>query len=625
MGKKTAYNGEGSLDRRTFLKGAALLGTAAAAGGALAGCNSPATDSTAVAASPAAQDTDRSPGTGTPVEGYICAEDWLGEAPVIDSGDIVETLEYEVVILGGGHAGTQAALAAAQEGAKVAVIEAQPADTQMWFGDDIAAYNSQVMIGIGYGPYNTAEIANEYWRRSAGRASLDIIKLYVENSGEMFDNLVSLTPETSNAFEDGHYCIQHAYEKKDGSYYPLERGGVKAWATSYQTMEDKNPEPVNGREGVSRLTELETYCMVASQDLGAEWYYGYTAVVLVQNNAGDVTGAIVKNDQGNYVQFNASKGVLLATGDFSSNPDMVYNLFDDGNEWGIRAGFGRDDMIAFARDGIGHKIGCWAGGAIEPHPRPAMSTSKSPGSPWGSAPFLYLNTEGKRFFNESNAPYIAPSTLRQPLGFTTIITDANYMETVKVTGIDHGAPNWGYEPQVEMMQQDMAKVPLESTEGGEVTSTEIVSVAEPKTSVVFASETLEGLLKLLGYEGDSLQTALASVKRYNDLCVAGVDTDYGKDAETLIPIDTPPFYGCVEEHNGSTKATLVTLAGLITDNNLNVMKLDRRETSPIKGLYAAGNCLGQRYGIGYATPSAGNSIGMAMTHGRVVGKIMANL
>ena len=34
---------------------------------------------------------------------------------------------------------------------------------------------------------------------------------------------------------------------------------------------------------------------------------------------------------------------------------------------------------------------------------------------------------------------------------------------------------------------------------------------------------------------------------------------------------------------------------------------------------------GQRYGMAYATPSAGNSMGMAMTHGYMAGKIMAAL
>ena len=45
--------------------------------------------------------------------GYMCDEDWLGEEPVIDEAEISETYEADVVVVGGGHAGTQAALAAA--------------------------------------------------------------------------------------------------------------------------------------------------------------------------------------------------------------------------------------------------------------------------------------------------------------------------------------------------------------------------------------------------------------------------------------------------------------------------------------------------------------------------------
>lgn len=600
-----------AIDRRGFI---------AIAGAALATANLAATGNVQ-----ASEATEEEAAFTTPVPGCICATDWLGEAPTIDPASISQTHDYDIVILGGGHAGVQAALAAAQEGAKVAVVEKQPEDTMMWLGNDIACYNSQFMIDNGYGPYETGPIINEYWRRSAGRANLDILKLYVENSGEMFDNMVAVCPDITNAFEPGHYCIQHAYGKESAADYPLQRGGVKAWASSYQTMEDVNPTPVNGRENLGRLTELETYCMLASKELGADWYFERSATVLVQNEDGDVTGAIAQLPDGSYEQFNASKGVLLATGDFSSNADMVFNLFDDGNEWGIRVGQDPERMCSFGQDGTGHKMGCWAGGMIEPSPRPAMSTSKNPGSPWGSAPFLYLNVNGERYFNESNAPYIMTTTLRQPLGFNCIVTDANYMETIKVTGIDHGAPNWGFEDQIERMQQDMAAVELDNPEGSQVTTTEVVNINIDKagTSTVYASETLEGLFQLLGYEGAALENALASVERYNEICASGIDSDYGKDADTLIPITTPPFYGCVEKSDGTTKATLVTLAGLLTDTNLNVMRLDR--SAPIKGLYAAGNCLGGRYGIGYATPSAGNSIGMAMTHGRVAGKIMAAL
>jgi succinate dehydrogenase/fumarate reductase flavoprotein subunit len=347
--------------------------------------------------------------------------------------------------------------------------------------------------------------------------------------------------------------------------------------------------------------------------------------VLVQNGSGDVTGAIAQDENGDYVKFNASKGVLLSTGDFSGNPDMVYNLFDDGNEWGIRVGQERDRMGAFGRDGLGHKLGCWAGGGIEPHPRPAMSTAKGVPGPWGTLPALILNGEGERFMNEAMAQYTGATFLRQPLLFNAVVMDSKYMDVIKSAGLDHGAPNWGSPSQLAKMDEDMKKIPLDNPEGGEVTQVEIISAtpSEHDTRTAFASETLEGLLKILGYEGAALQTALESVERYNQLVKSGKDTDFDKDPECLFTIDTPPFYGVSEAVEGTVKATLVTLAGLLTDNDLNVMKLDRSGT--IKGLYAAGNCLGQRYGVGYATPSAGNSIGMAMTHGRVAGKILAAL
>lgn len=67
----------------------------------------------------------------------------------------------------------------------------------------------------------------------------------------------------------------------------------------------------------------------------------------------------------------------------------------------------------------------------------------------------------------------------------------------------------------------------------------------------------------------------------------------------------------------------MTPTGFVTDENLNVLQGDY--TTPVKGPYVAGNCLGYRCGPGYSTPSAGCSMGMAMTHGRVLGKIVAAL
>ncbi|MDR1358055.1 MAG: FAD-binding protein [Coriobacteriales bacterium] len=656
MSKKQRHEEhEGTLDRRGFLKGAAITGAAAVTAGALAAC-SPSTGSSTAAADSGSSGGGASNAVSGTIGGAICPEDWLGAPPSIDEANVYETVDVDIVILGGGHVGTQAALSAAQAGASVAVIEAQNSHDYNYFGDDICSYNSQFMINLGFGPYDTGEIVAEYVRRGLGRVSPPIVKLFVENSGEMLDNMVALVPDTSNMLDyaAGEFIVQIAYGKPNGSDYPIEQSGYKAWATTMQTIGTTNPVPlIENRPDMTRLTEIETYVMREAERLGATWYWEHKAAALI-GEGNEVTGAYAEGPEGTYLKLNAAKGVLLATGDFSSNPDMVYNLLDDVAEWGTRVGEDRGSLGGPGRDGMGHKLGCWAGGAIEPHPRPSMNTMGGTPGPWGTSAFLTLNNSGKRFMNEAMAQLSSSACLRQPLGLIASITDANFMRTVQGAGLDHGAPNWGYPPIMDTMEADMKNV-QPGPEGGIVTSIGIINVGESTYPIsfgapaddeeapadeggeeepapagpfaagpnVWAANTLEELLGYLGYSGVALQTALQNIERYNELCAKGHDDDFNKDDPLMIPINTAPFYGSVTQNAGTTSAGLVTLAGLLTDDQLNVMKADR--SGPIKGLYAAGNTLGQRYGMGYSTPSAGNSMGMAMTHGRVAGKIMAAL
>jgi succinate dehydrogenase/fumarate reductase flavoprotein subunit len=628
---------QGMLNRRNFLVGAGLGAASLVGVGALAAC-APSTGDDNGESAGGATSTTGGGGVSGPIGGAICADDWLGTMPEIAEADVSETVDVDVVILGSGHAGTQAALAAAQAGATVAVVEKQPEEKYVYFGDDICAYNSNWITEKGFGDYNTGEIASEYVRRGIGRVSPDIIKLFVENSGEMFDNLVSLIPETSDIldYEGGRCVIQIAYGKDKSSDYPISQSSFKSWATTVQTAATVNPTEVIPGRRLTRLTEIETYSIWEAERLGATWYWGCSAEALVID--GDaVTGAYALKSDGSYLRLNAGKGVLLATGDFSGNPDMVWNLLDDVAEWGSRVGLDRTSLIGPGRDGMGHKLGCWAGGAIEPHPRSSMNIMGGQPGPWGTSAFLTLNKNGKRFMNESMAQLAGAACLRQPLGIIASVMDANFMKTVQGAGLDHGAPNWGYPPMLAQMEEDMRNL-QPGPEGGPVTSCSIVSLNEINThdpegeasgessmppSVVFAADSIEELLGYLGYGGEELQTALTEIERYNGLCRQGKDTDFDKQADLLVPIEQAPFYGAVTENAGRTSPGLVTLAGLLTDANLNVMKADR--SGPIKGLYATGNCLGQRYGMGYGTPSAGNSMGMAMTHGRVAGKIMAAL
>jgi hypothetical protein len=233
-----------------------------------------------------------------------------------------------------------------------------------------------------------------------------------------------------------------------------------------------------------------------------------------------------------------------------------------------------------------------------------------------------INSEGKRFCNEASAPAMMGVATRQPPGLMASITDNKWLRTVSLAGLEHGGPNYGRPMYYTELEADINAVPADDPNGGVVRG---CTVAERNPGTVYKANTLDKLLDFLGYTGAAKTAALASIARYNALCNAlgNLDTDFGKDAKCMLPIDTPPFLGVPGMNvHGSDGIGLVTLAGVLTDDNMNVLDKDYK---PIKGLYVAGNTLGGRYGVGYTTPCAGNSIGMAMTHGRVLGQYAAKL
>ena len=89
---------------------------------------------------------------------------------------------------------------------------------------------------------------------------------------------------------------------------------------------------------------------------GAEFFYN-TPCVQLQVENGRVTGAICKNDQDEHVLFKASKGVILACGDYSSNQEMLDYYAPD------TKGF---SLFTTYRDGSALCAGMWAGAVMTP-------------------------------------------------------------------------------------------------------------------------------------------------------------------------------------------------------------------------------------------------------------------
>lgn len=618
------YEAQG-FSRRNFLKGAGLVGMSAFGASMIAAC-SPTTEG----------ETSESTAAET-ASGYVTTGDWLGEKPEIADDEIVETVDCDVVVCGGGHAGIQAALAAAEGGAKVVVIERSPEDSRKVKGEDIGHINSQFLIDKGFGPYDEGEFVQEFCKRAGGRVNVELIRKYAANSGEMFDHtaalvnwpddrikLVSDADPSISPLDDSMICIQQPSLALEGEVeYPLNRSGYKTWPTVVQFMGTIQHESVDGVAALSRLDEFQQFAILESQDLGADWRFGQTATVLTQDDTGAVTGVIAEGEDG-YVKYNASMGVILCTGDFGANTDMTWQLLTEYREWNERAGLDASSLMGQTDcDGSGHKMGCWAGGYIEPGPRGAMSFGGGASGPWGSSPFLWLNSEGNRFMNEASTATSMAEALRQPRGGFTGVTDNNWRETLKYSSLDHGCANFGRPDYYTELEEDMEAIEVDNPEGGSV---RMCTVAERMPSTVFKASSLETLADMLGYTGETKENFLASIEHYNELCEAGEDSDFGKDACLMTPIKEAPFYGFGNAapggfggNTGTMSISLVTLAGLMTNGDLQVVDKDN---NVIPGLYAAGNTLGGRYGLQYSTPVAGNSIGMAMTHGRVAGKII---
>jgi predicted oxidoreductase len=83
---------------------------------------------------------------------------------------------------------------------------------------------------------------------------------------------------------------------------------------------------------------------------------------------------------------------------------------------------------------------------------------------------------------------------------------------------------------------------------------------------------------------------------------AGVDTDYYKRAELLVPIKTGPFYGAQSD----APTFLSVLGGLRT--NINMQVCDENDQA-IEGLFNVGTMVGDYYANCYTFNVMGNNYG----------------
>ena len=519
------------------------------------------------------------------------AKNWREAPEPIPDSEIRNTYIADVVVIGSGQAGTCAARAAAEAGAKVLVLERQPQEIQRFEGGGIVGQiNSQLARSRGVEEVDIADFINDWQLRSNNRSNPALVSNFAKHSGEALDWLLEPLPQ------EVRDSIQIDYHPSSPEYTGL-ASGIHTWV---------------GPAVVGRFLKD---ALKLSQEIaikhGARFFFGVSGEQLVKEG-NQVTGVIGLDEEGHYDKFMARKGVLLAAGDFRGHPAMCRDLLTeitDSIDMEIPENPG-------GCDGSGIRMGMWAGGRLEPRPLSSMGgnyyfPSNLPFSPIGTAPVLWLNKYGKRYSNEGFGDIVLAALpgRRQPEGQLAAVFDSKLLEMGKRYPVTHMATNFFDERSVARVRK-MLDQAVEAGDAGYAMG----------RLTLYAANTVEKLAELLGYAGEDMVQFVASVDRYNALCAEGKDVDFGKDAALMSPIDTPPFFGYAGKKG--LGPVIVTTGGLLTDENQNVLDHDY-ETIP--GLFATGNCCGGRFGLQYSTPVSGISLGMAHTLGREAGRWMAGL
>ncbi|MCD8104570.1 MAG: FAD-binding protein [Lachnospiraceae bacterium] len=514
-----------------------------------------------------------------------------------------ETVDYEVVVVGAGAAGVVAAGFAAEAGASVALLQKESAVVSQGNCGSAIIKSRSTETGIQKWIHHTNGLDD--WR-----ADTRLLQAYAENSEEAlmwYLNRAGLTSETEygdgSKVDDNDNCAE-LLNNGDGlyAYMSTSQDLTGVWSDrldSYSYGDDHcyfmapwiGPKPQN--IGTALQIVLDN---VAEANPNLEVFYSTPAVQLVMDGE-KVTGVIAKDSSGKYIQYNASKGVILATGDYQNNDAMVERWCPDVADY---------DKKQYHKTGDGHILAISAGAKMEPLGHTKMMHDFDSGLMY-EEPFLYVNMNGERFTNEYTGFVYMGNILKFQGTFNGNNVDSNHPNGSKgwyCTIYDSDYENW---PSDEFVSSMVPAAAMQKYIPGAVENPEGVFDYLIDS---YCCDTLEELAEKLEIPYETLQE---TVDRYNELCESGSDVDFGKPSKYMHPIKTAPFWG-VRKH---IRVSAVC-SGVMINENGQALNADGEV---IEGLYCVGNLGGPFYGGNdYPFHQTGLSIGRCYTFGMIAGK-----
>jgi len=467
--------------------------------------------------------------------------------------------DADVVVVGYGFAGATAAITAHDSGAKVLLLEKAP--------EQYKGGNSRVSANLVFWP-NDVEKAKAYFLALAGPYTDDISPAMLQAwADEMFANKawligLGMTPADLPYIEfpemAGSDCVRVLMNGEG----PV--GGERLW----------------------RLIEHA----VAARPIRVQ--YDTPAVRLVKAG-GEIVGVIAER-AGQRVAIKANRAVVLTCGGFENNPAMVRNYVSGLTEiYPHGTPYNTGDGIRMGLE-VGAEL--WHMNNIS-GPLVSFKAPEIPVAQWLTLPhgksYLFVGGDGARFTMEGD-PCVTgdfhgkvkrhgmwmQQTLPVPMH---MIFDEAYR---KAGRIGHATADWDVS---HGNRYDWSDDNLREVEKGWITT----------------APTLPELAKLIGVEPAALEAAVA---RFNTLARSGVDSDWARGAETLAPLDAPPYYAMA-----LTPAFVNTQGGPRRDENAQIIGANGHA---IGRLYSAGE-LGSIYSFLY---QGGGNIGECFAFGRIAGR-----
>lgn len=536
-------------------------------------------------------------------------EDWLGTEPEIDESKVAKTVDVDVAVVGCGIAGVAACRSVAEDGGLVAAFE--KADGPQCRSGEYAVINGKVQAKWGRDTWTREQIddiIDSHMVESTYRCKRSIMSKWAHNIGDAFDWWVEANPDlyyaetTRSAIPDesaDNFIIPIFYPLPE--HYDWKQERFPCYPTSVEFKPDQH-------------VTVEANMQKAVDTGNVQTFYGCFVEKLIMDN-GRCVGLYARDAAtGEYIKCNASKGVILSTGDYSQNTKMLKHFCPEVIENNIQCLFTNVDVEGnFTNQGDGIQLGMWAGAQVQQSHAPMIhhmggGADLAGVGVMGNAGFLNLDLNGKRFMNEDLPGQQLENQIElQKNRESWQIFDSNWPEQLPYMPAAHGGACY-YE---DYASEDEG--PKNNTTYRNYKSPYQLEAAVADGRAVKA-DTLEELVAKI-YPGDTAaqQTALDSIQRYNELAKAGYDEDFHKPASRMWAVENGPFYA----DKFTTALLLVCIGGLESDEDCHTFDADR---NVIPGLYVAGNIQGNRFATEYPIGLKGVSHSMAMYYGYVAGK-----